>query len=88
MSIRGDSAHMEGDGKAVSGYGLAYDFFIPVQGWTNPVLSEKLGARIVAKLITNTEGAEDVDIEVWGMKAGTLTLQATITHLGAIVPNP
>lgn len=42
--------------------------------------------RVIMKDVTN--GAENIDIEFWSLRAGTMTKQATITHLGAIVPNP
>ena len=87
-AMRGNSANMTGDGEAIAGYGIKHSAFIPVNGWTDPALSEREGAFWVAVIVTNTAGAEDVDMEYWGLRAGTMTKQLTITHLGAIVPNP
>jgi uncharacterized protein (TIGR02145 family) len=92
-AIRSDSAHITppteenptGEGVAAPGFGLAWDTYIPVQGWVDPALSEVLGMRIVARLVNNSIGAESVDIEFWALRAGVLTLQGTLDHNGAFI---
>jgi hypothetical protein len=80
LSLRGDSAHTVGADE----YGLTTDFLMPVLGWVDPLLSEKVSGRFNCVWTDITQDNEYCRFDWWLMRGGSLTKQMTIDGDGSL----
>jgi len=83
FSLRGNSAYTS----VQNDYGLTIDWLLPVKGWTDPDLSEKLMGQFSSLISDTTKDVENTRFEWRLMKDGTLTKVMDLSSKGNLTLN-